>query len=466
MFKVKNVFITFAILYVIVAVATAFVELDNVVNTCADIRTTVSLAADMALQQATASDEMFSNISIGGQYGVNDVKDITTIQVATSGEDNYTSKNIFELTYNIDNINSLAGKKKLFKTMYFDADNALFAKNDGFLNALLQIKTNIAGNNIPNLAQIGLLDGVKDNDNPFPLADVVRNNDGVSKYLASIKNNNFGGNDWLYLKSVQKDYELMNGTKEHYFLAPTNVGVTYIDPNVLHNAFVCNMDLIMRAGVNGNLTAQSGVSTVVGNSTEADVATNANDINNIIDSYNIIHDKNMVFVKGKYNANGGFAISDNNNAKPKIEYQVIDLCDVKNKELVRLALGVNFGDKGLTDETYKEWLVSLGLRPGGDAKDPMSQKYICVAKVTVYADVMVSYSTLMGRQINAMYARYLQDDTVNGLYNDKGVSAANLQCIPYTATKLETIKEDNPDAHYSPVSGNAMYEYVTYYAVM
>lgn len=463
--KVKNAFIIFSILYVVVLVVCAFVELENVVTTCADIRSTVSLAADMALQQATASDEMFNSIATSTQVGVNDVSDITLIGVAKHGDTDYTYKNIFELTYGKD-VKTTAQKEELFKTMYFDTNNCVFARNTAFLNDLFKISTSINGWEIPNIVQIGLL------DTDYPQLSTVNNNAGVSSYLIDLAKQGYNADDWLELKSVRKEYYRSDGQKDEYFLAPTNIGVTYIDQKILQNAFICNMDLLMRASLKGidedsengvkGLTVRDGVNLSTGGQ-----GVGIEDTNDLISTYNIIHNQNMVFIKGRYNANGGYSVNDY--SRPHIEYKVIDICDVANADLVKLSLGYN-------GSSYTDWLEGMGLEAGVD------NRYICVAKVTVFADVLVSYETPLLRQVNNMYTRYLQSGTTNSKgetveigvadYSDQAKRMAKLQCIPYTNAVNDTARvyatSNNAAEAYriSEASGNVMYAYTTYYAIM
>ena len=125
MFKVKYFFITFSVIYMAFTVICLLCELNNISTTNRQIMRTVSLASDMAIQQAVASDEMINSITGQSSDNRNDISEITSISVAKSGDIHYSTENVFALTYNQNNtIETDDDKERLFRTMFFNSENS------------------------------------------------------------------------------------------------------------------------------------------------------------------------------------------------------------------------------------------------------------------------------------------------------------------------------------------------------
>lgn len=507
MFKVKYFFITFSVIYMAFTVICLLCELNNISTTNRQIMRTVSLASDMAIQQAVASDEMFNSITGQSSDNRNDISEITSISVAKSGDIHYSTENVFALTYNQNNtIETDDDKEWLFRTMFFNSENSLFVHDKDFLRDLLKITTVINGDYVPVLVQIGLLDsetGIGETDlsadGTIPPMWYSNFNEYYNKYALVDKVMSKEDADYLgayHIKKVYKYRDFSASTpiykEETYFLAPTNVGVTYVDSKILQNAFIANMDLLMRADVdkepsdvaeveNNNkrgLQLKEGIMTIAGFEGEALIA-NA-DLSRAISDYNVIHDKNMVYIKGKFDErNGGYACDANKYSRPQIDYMVIDLCtdSAKERELLCTALGLpNSARESL--EAYIKWLKSLGLDPEGTETPTKNDdhRYISVARITTYADVAISISTPIGRQLNAMYSRYnIKKDSdkvnYNAFTNDTGLkNTLNLHCFPYTMSDKADYNTSCENAgvkpNYSELTGNPLYVYTSYFAIM
>lgn len=436
-----------------------------------DAKQTVMLAANSALNQVLASDEFFTSVpnesEVGNMYSTGD--SVTALQISRSTTDTkYSYSNIFSEVwdYDVTNNNWQQEKEDLFVRMYGNSAYSTLAQ-PGYMNLAKQITFDYNGVKIPNIARMGLLQGydtADDGDNTFvnlkdlydtifagrlTLQPTYKNDykevDGQSEGYRWQSKDYARDTDWLGLFSIKKGTE-----KEPYFLAPTNVGVTYVDPALLETAFVCNMDLLMRSKYILNDTDE-GLQAGVGIPTtgfEGTFSTLDDKAMKVVEDFNIIHNGTFSFVKGAFvgysnNTPGGFTGGsvDGKRVLPRVDYQLITLRDETGKikednaNLLCSALGINFENV----DKYVEWVANT------------TAENFLLARVTFYADIFVPYSTQMARELYYLYER-----------EDKKGEGAKL-------FQVHNIKQDETDASswkISDVTGNALYEYTTYFAVV
>lgn len=431
--KIRYLAITVCVLILIYWGIMLLTDLQYVDQVASSVQRTVATAAEMALKQVVASDEMFNNGESGVLY---DADGITTVYIANGDTKTYTKQNLFKTVYGTDD------KEKLYTSMF--GANSLF-NTTSYIEQVKQVTQEIGAYNIPVFLRMGLLDPQYPNliPNSKTTVNTILNATG---YTTSI--NRFGS-DWLGTKSIKKTYKDSKNNSYVYYLAPTNIGITYIDINLLETAFVSNMDILMRSqyALTGDLTQGNGLPTSFASGTDYVLT---NDANNTLSSQNIINNGKFGFVKGTCVAGnesgGGYTGgSTNNNIKkyirPVVEYKVVDMCDETNAQLIRLAVT----DHASTDTsmTYTEWLTELGI----DVSEPY---YCVVARVTFYADIIIPYKSDFVRMLYSLYVRENVDkdkDFFNVTIDDDSITAGNDACV-------------------SSLTGNPLYAYTTYYAVV
>lgn len=434
MFRLRNTLIILVILYVMVTFGTAVYELGSIATTSAHIQRTVSASADIALNQVMASDELFNNGDFADKFNS---MDVTTVYIADVDSINYSKVNLFETVY------KTTDKQALHYRMY--GNNPVF-NNMQYMQDICRMRTTLGSYNIPTIARLGLLDttsGVYLDQTGAYLKEQLDN----SSYNISMNKYN---TDWLQVYSAKKTYKTRRGT-ETYYLAPTNVGITYVDPQLLQTAFVSNMDLLMRSKyrkLENGLSNGMGVPSSGLAGEHQRISLKAQET---VESYNIINDSQFAFVKGNIsNSIGkgytGGRLSNNKTVSPDISYKILDMTNPENASLVRLALG------GIPDaKSYSDWLTSLGLTEHSD-------KYMVVAKITFFADIIVPYKTVIAREWYNMYMNNI--NTGSDLYQ---VEVTDTSAIDLH-TDLTSLTHNGTTL--SAVTGNPLYEYTTYIAIV
>lgn len=411
--------------------------LDTVVS---EINRTMITASEQAINQVLASDELFTaDTGNNGRY-MN--TSYTTIKTADGNATKYTDENLFEVVY------KTTKKHDLYLRMF--KDNAMFS-NSAYMYDLCKVKTLVGGRfDIPLIARMGLL-----SRNPEmltgPAYDYLKQVVDDSGY--SLSTVEFGNRDWMHLYEVKKEYNNANLEKEYYYLAPTNVGITYLDPNLLQTAFATNMDVLMRAkyAQTGDVSVGVGIPDVVFAGGEDYVL--SEDLQKFAIQNNIINNGHFAYVKGERSTSVGVGYTGGVNANhenvvPTISYKVVDVCDPNNETLIRMAVSEIAGPSD--PEHYKAWLETQGI-------DTKKSHYCVVAKITFYADIIVPYSTPLSRNLYSLYRRGA--GTTNELF----------QVEIDSKTLLEHGAPDfyNTDKNMiSDVTGNPYYTYTTYVAIM
>lgn len=505
--KAKNMLIIIAIGYTIIAIISLMSELSHIRSVTAEVRDTMTVASESALSQVVASDEFFNDKSgDNGQQGVNALyatKGVTTVLVdkGLSGDTvaRYTPENIFSLVYGLnDNVTSAndvaAEKMKLYHSIYYSDLGAkgTMLNNSGWLQAVFKINFDFMGHKVPQLSRIGLLHGYKLSgdslvrDMSVPDGELVLSFSSATllfkqlqdsgmrftpKYDSSKQGFYAWDSDWLGLTKLKKDTYKDGPT---YFLAPTNVGITYIDPVLLQTAFACDMSLLMHGvGLKGQLGDTRTIPAEIaygvpsqGFEGKAQVVTQ--ECEATISQHNIITNGSFSYVKGAYvtppgsNSNGdpslwggftggsvkqvesGTASATASRVYPRVRYRVINMSDAKYMPLMSAAIGVDYSSD--TIQSYNDWLTAIGVEQ--DSGGNFKEKYCVVAEVTFYADVIIPYKSKIAREYYSMYTR-ANGDTSKCFFQ-----------VPNIADGADVT------GLVSEITGNQLYEYTTYYAMI
>lgn len=276
-----------------------------------------------------------------------------------------------------------------------------------------------------------------------------------------------------------------SGDNLYYYLTPTSLGLTYIDPNVLDVMFHSNMDLLVRS----KFLQQTG-STVSTNSSYSPIISNVYyPVKNAIETdtfwaENVVNDGSFYYLRGKYDAdNQIYTHNGKTLPKPKIEYIYYNFSaeDIKNctktalktdssaeSKLYNKNVGVS-GNLGLTNVERAELnnLLALAINPGTTIERLInrysgSEDYnLIIAKVTFYADIAYPYITSQMRGNAAHFGKKNTGTTAE--YSETELRALSVtkemteQLYPgvLPSTTVESVLVD----------GNYMYEYTTYFAV-
>jgi hypothetical protein len=492
--RARNMLLIVVFVYAVMTISMLVSELSSMSDNVTNMKDTIILAADMSLSQAVASDEFFNDQSTStSTVGTNDLyrtNGVTSVQTAaTVNKTTYSAENLFSLVYDFnDNATTeaevAASKELLYEKMYGKSSNSIL-QNENFMATVCKITTympslhDLYGGNgyLPNIARIGLLQGlglgvsgssdylntgsatVLSSTVKAAVGEITTDNTVYDKYNVS--------KDWLKLLNVIKSYTDSSKNTHTYMLAPTNVGITYIDPYILETAFVSNMDLLMRGGLS-DLTDGVGV-VENGYSGNAQIITNG-DANEFVTKYNIINNGSFTFVKGELKAgNGGWTggyTTSHTAVVPEIQYVLINAknTDTDTMRLMHLAVGLpdSVVDNGnyKVDE-YKKWLTDIGVDM--TSTEPY---YVLVARINFFADAFVSYNTTIARDLYSMFVRNEQNNTFNGQVDSLSDGAKGFFQVRDNIDGSTYLSQSSNDTATSAITDLPYYVYTTYYAVM
>lgn len=527
--RARNLLLIVVFVYAVMTIVFCIAEINGVAARTSNMRSVISLAADMSVSQALASDEFFNDTGAGATTGnpLYSVKGVTSIRTADSpNATKYLEENIFKLVYGINTgaatADQLDEAKEDLYTRMFGLGSGSVVQNEAWMKMAIEIKSSMPSlsqyggtGNLPNIARLGLLEGssfagagsggCKWLQGGALTALHTATKDAVVGGLGhSIKNMTLKQfdeshhadtclmtntsyyshynetSDWLHLFNIAKTYTDSNRTDHTYYLAPTNVGITYLDPYILETAFVSNMDLLMR----GELVAEGGTLSsglgIVSNgmSGKAQITDSAD-----VHEQFIINNGKFSFVKGKLLPTGdsiiggwsGGETKDHNRVLPTIDYFCLDITrgvtepDVRTLVFLAVGLEAKYYYDG-SSATYKDWLISLGI-------DPDKPYNVMIARVTFYADAFTSYNTTIARDLYSMFVRQnnsantaffkygaTSDGNIdNDLFQMRDIAAPNNPAS--TADRLGSTVEGHA-GHISDVTDLPYYMYTTYYAVM
>jgi hypothetical protein len=411
----------FIINYLILTVLCAFSELFFVADVAKDVQTMVRTAADMALEQAQATDDFFIK-----DYGYNtDGANGYTIKMAKNGT--FEDVPMYQGLYGINT--SIQGNKevvfnKLYNTSDFKAKAKSFSSIKSSLAYYNTSRNGLLWYKFPKITQVGL--DVTGTDASLRTATTASGgsvSSSVSEGIIALYNFN---------EAKRQGYDYTTGSSVDYFITPISLGITYVNSDLVNQLFLNNMDLLMRAKYQKSgtsLNTEAGGKGILKGSTWVDCITDTS-----LNSYNPINNGKFTLVRGttKDNNNGFITY---NGIEPKIEYKVIDMYDSANDDILVMLFGANkVADDGKRFSTKAEYLkyldkdlvdLATGVSP--------TTKYISVAKITFYADVLIPYQTIPIRDfrgnIDSSTGNYL-DITHKGTSGVVGFSGND--CYSYT----------------------------------
>ena len=408
MLKAKNIIIIFLLNYLLIFLCCCFIEIIMVGNKANEVALLVQTAGDMALEQVQATDDFFIS---GKGYLLS--TDGNTISDNNGG---YKINDFIENNKGVLRVQTLVGIQETF-------------------NGVNLLKWY----NIPNISQLG--------------TDSVASNAG---FLADIVSGE-KATDQSDFSQIKQMYELGSSAKKtnvggniiDYYLTPLNIGITYINEDLLQAFFMNNLDLLMRSkyATNGkNLKTEEGGYGVYKTEmypqlVDEDTLSTLNPINN--GSVTLIRGQRLTGTNNAYEFYKGL--------KPKVEYVVVDMYNQsggKEDAMLRRVLGSRFtnNDNGaFKNPAGKTLITGAKLKETESAAiqgqkeltgttaisdTTFDHKYIVVAKVTFYADFIIPYSSVTLREMRGrivdsedeMTERYLFKPFSHSVINSASIS--------------------------------------------
>lgn len=288
----------------------------------------------------------------------------------------------------------------------------------------------------------------------------------------------------------------LNGTPPlKYFTVntPTSCGITYLDREMLQQLFVDNMHKLM-TGKTLSVSNIGYVTDEMNKDVPALLGANSYDDlfsfeqtrfkeiieNGIINNgyFNFISGKlrsfNSVFSNGssmkqyyydcEYADSPNYASDGSGTLKPNlptVEYKTLKITDPDNKDILKLVYQSDY---------------ALDL-----AKSLYPSKSLIVAKVTFFVDASVSYTNPFARDAVFIGSHNWEQGNPIGLISDTPADS-DFHYMSHNASKDSTVYADQAsirnlqkfeftgevpeNVRYSPVTGNVLYEYTTYVAVV
>lgn len=408
--KARYVLLVLALNYVLLLFVSGVAEL-NIDNSVAQkIFVDMSTAGDMALQQTQTIDEYINNPLGTPDYLI----------MPSSDGSGFVPIDVFKGLFGL-NTSTTLGQKKLMRTLYGGKDFNNLASSTSDITIPVQYANPTTGifswYYIPKIVEMGL--------NNFNTTTKLALESDVKSVLPQGGTSSVSSDTAL---NIFKAYNLtqtqgsINGST--YYNTPLSLGISYINPNFLRYLFENNMDLLMRSKYTSNLNTPEGGSGVYEGltSTYAISGSSSRSALSNISSQNPINNGEFTYLRGTPNQSADSSVQSFSGVKPRITYKVIDMYSKANDSLLVDLFGANIGSS-IDKASYLKSLDSRVINPATD--NPYSHKYIVVAKVTFYADVIVPYSTWIIRDLRAL-------DTGINYVNIKSKSGSNIIRLQYT----------------------------------
>lgn len=420
----------------------------------------VQLAGDMALEQAQATDEFFTDSTA------------YTGATSTGSEDPYTlklSKNgTFQDLNFYEEYTGFTNKEDIYKSLFNYNLESYVVNNPSILDIASlvgrydTVSNSIVWYSIPSIAQMGY--DLLGNTDAFELTALdgsVRTESALSDIISMYELS-------TYKKTI---YVNSNETMDIYY-TPLSQGITYLDEDLVGTLFIANMDLLMRAkymqSSGYDLTDSKYGDGVLTTSFYSDMVDTTS-----LDLYNPINNGSFTLLRG---SNAGMSNYLYSGMTPKIEYKVIDMYDDNNNNLLKLLFGPflkennaevtgsNFKSLDIDQITYFESVTNTM----GQAESLFDTKPIVLAKVTFYADIIIPYQTVLLRE---MKGREDSGGSIGSRNVVVGALSELTNALPGNFVDVERYTESRVDEYYNgaynlgSANNSDAFMYTTFFAV-
>lgn len=377
--RARNIVLIFIVNYVLMLFVSAVWEISVINERAKTLQTYMSTASDMALQQTQMVDDILANTSEDNTQ---------SIMMPKANGDGFTKIPTLQGLFNID-VNSDFSREVAFNELYSNNGLNDVAMRTGAIRTPVRYTDETTGITnwyyLPKVAMMGT-DVLVDSK----ATKLVKNAQG--DYVSQALSN-----------KILSDYGLTESERvsgdSTYFISPLNIGITYLNEDLLSRLFTNNMDLLMRAKYQGqNLKEAKGGNGVLKGQTYA------NRVKGELAGSNPVNNGSFTFLRGK-RVDSNSLVEAFEGVKPQVIYKVLDMYDSKNDAILSRLFGAD--KHGFASKA--EYLKSLDtdvLNPVNN--QPFTKKPIVVAKVTFYADVVIPYYTLIMRDFRSTLG--LEDD--------------------------------------------------------
>jgi hypothetical protein len=360
----------------LMVVVSGLLELHVLSQKAKDVQLLVRTAGDMALDQSQVLDDFMSY----------DGRESYKLKMPSADGGGFVSYDLFGGVYGLDSTVE-TNKEPIFLKLYDNNDFKMLASRTNAMRRPVKYwnasKTGFEWYYIPRITMMGL--------DILPSGQSVRGVKDASGQFVSE----------AFAAEILSAYDLDSHTKysggKEYFNTPLNIGVTYLNEELLSTLFVNNMDLMMRLKYDKNLNSEDGGDGILKGTTYSDK------VKGTLSTQNPINNGNFSILRGTQNASSP-TVKSFSGVKPLIVYKVIDMYDSDNDDMLVSLFGANKSDAetGNTYTSKAEYLKAIDE----DVKNPVngmpySTKPIIVAKVTFYADVVIPYFSLIAREMRA-----------------------------------------------------------------
>lgn len=372
--RAKNIIIILIVNYMILVAVSGMIELHALSQKAKDVQLLVRTAGDMALEQTQLVDDF---MSYGGRESYQ-------LKMPSSDGTGFVQHDLFSGVYGLDSTVE-ENKEQIFSKLYDNNDFKMLASRTNALRKPVKYwnanRTGFDWYYIPKISMMGL--------------DILP----ASQSTRGIKNASGQYVPEEFASELMSAYDLdshvkVSGGKEYYH-TPLDLGITYLNEELLSTLFVNNMDLMMRTKYEGNLNSKEGGDGVLEGSTYADK------LKGSLEAHNPVNNGVFTLLRGQQNPSSP-SVKSFQGVKPLIVYKVIDMYDSTNDDMLVSLFGANkrdteTGTTYLSKADYLEALDSDVLNPVTNR--PYSSKPIIVAKVTFYADVVIPYFSIIAREM-------------------------------------------------------------------
>lgn len=371
MTKARNIIIIFVLNYALMVLISGIIELNVLAHKAKEIQNTMRTAADISLNQTQVVSDFLTTGDAGGKY---------KLKMPKSNGDGFVETDLFQGVYGISSEYTY-NSDRIFTELYKNNDFSYLSRSLDSIRRPVrywnQSRTGFTWYYIPTLALMGT-DILPSQESTTDIKDSYGNY--IDNGLASEIMTAYGLNNHIKL----------SGGKQ-YFNTPINLGVTYLNKDLLSTLFVNNIDMLMRFKYKNNLNTPEGGNGILKGTTYADK------VRGDLASLNPINNGSFSFLRGSRGGGAG-GVQSYKGVAPSITYKVIDMYDRANDPLLVSLFGANKGIYTFKADYLKSLDASV-LNPVTNT--PFTKKPIVVAKVTFYMDVVVPYFTLIAREFRA-----------------------------------------------------------------
>lgn len=370
MLKARNMLLIIALNYVLLIVISGVMEIQALAVKSREVQALMRTAGDMSLEQVQLVDDFMAY----------EGREAYKMNMTSKNGDGFVFNDLFAGVMGLD-ATQTANRDQIYNKLYQTSEFNAFIPSTNAMRLPVKYynstKTAMQWYYMSRAAMLG--------------ADIIPPGSDVG-YVNDINNNPLtsGFSEMMYA-DYKFDSHIRVSDDMEYYNTPLNVGITYLDRDLLGSIFINNVDLVMRSKYKDNLNTPEGGDGILRGSTYADR------LHGSLDEFNPVNNGLFSVLRGSEapsTGNGQMYMG----VKPDIDYRVIDMYDSVNDPLLIDLFGAN--KEGMS--TKAEYLYNLDIATLNPmTNQPYTRKVIVVAKVTFYMDVVVPYFSIIMRDLQS-----------------------------------------------------------------